>query len=248
MIDVGFDFTTDTKGYWDGYWERGEGLGGTAHDPDSLSPTLKRYHQLLWSKELPNGEMMELAPGKGLYYLTWKDFDFGSDAIIVDFRYERYRHMIDKVRKRVGDYRAYYDDLTRRSYTIGGSMVFPRRRAGINTSRGFNAKISDRWDLTLECIRRYYKGEKSPLSSCFEKDREFFGLFVDFRGFVDFFLLQAAVSDDYSRVAIWCGKGDFDEPALPKDLADYFLFIEREYAFLEKRNKRIKEWADEHLL
>jgi hypothetical protein len=25
-IDVNFDFTTDTKGSWDGFWERNDGL------------------------------------------------------------------------------------------------------------------------------------------------------------------------------------------------------------------------------
>ena len=24
-IDVNFDFTTDTKGFWDGFWERNDG-------------------------------------------------------------------------------------------------------------------------------------------------------------------------------------------------------------------------------
>ena len=220
------------------------GFGCGGRDPDSSSPTLKKYHQLLWSRELPNGEMMQLTPGKGLYYLRWKDFDFWSDTIIVDFRYERYRHMIEEVRNWVDDFKAYYEDLTRRSYTIGGTVIFPRRRASINICKGFNSKISDRWDLTLECIRRFYNGEKSPLSNCLEKDREFFELFVDFRGYVDFFLLQDAVSDDYSKVDIWCRTGDFNEPALPKTLDDYFLFIEREYDFLNKRNNRIKEWSE----
>ena len=26
-IDVNFDFTSDTKGFWDGFWERNDGLG-----------------------------------------------------------------------------------------------------------------------------------------------------------------------------------------------------------------------------
>lgn len=26
-INVNFDFTTDTKGFWDGFWERNDGLG-----------------------------------------------------------------------------------------------------------------------------------------------------------------------------------------------------------------------------
>jgi hypothetical protein len=39
-IECTFDFRSDSP----------PGL-----DPDSSSPTLRRYHQLLWSKPLPNG-------------------------------------------------------------------------------------------------------------------------------------------------------------------------------------------------
>ena len=32
----------------------------TGPDPDSSSPTLCKYHQILWSKKLPNGEFFDL--------------------------------------------------------------------------------------------------------------------------------------------------------------------------------------------
>ena len=54
-IDVEFDFRTDAGG----------------RDPDSYSPTLRRYHQLLWSKELPSGERFDLSdttPGVYLHH------------------------------------------------------------------------------------------------------------------------------------------------------------------------------------
>ena len=75
-IDVTFAFTSDTPGFWDGFWERrdGRGLGGA--DPDSESPTLHEYHRLLWSRKLPNGQTMNLKKGTGYYYLTWEDFRF----------------------------------------------------------------------------------------------------------------------------------------------------------------------------
>ena len=71
MIDITFDFTTDTPGYWEGFWDRNDGLGGGGADPDSKSPTLRQYHQILWSKELPNGDFMDLKPGGSRSYLSW---------------------------------------------------------------------------------------------------------------------------------------------------------------------------------
>ena len=57
-------------------------------------------------------------------------------------------------------------------------------------------------DLTLECIRRHYLGDPvTPLGETLGRYREFFDLFDDFRGYVDFFLLQVLVTDDY-RAAV----------------------------------------------
>lgn len=243
MIDVTFDFTSDSKGYWDGFFDRDPITGMGASDPDVASPTLKEYHRLLWSKKLPNGEMMVLISRKAPYYLTWKDFCFGSDTIIVGFRYARYKHIISQVNDMQEDYKVYWEGLLRKAYTIGGTIIFPVHRNSMNQRKGMSRVISDRWDLTLECIRRYYQGEDSPLYKVILSDKAFYDLFVDFKGYVDFFFLQDAVSDDYQRVNIWDGAGDFKEDGLPKTLDDYLSFIDKEFCFLDKRNKRISEYA-----
>ena len=36
----------------------------------------------------------------------------------------------------------------------------------INVARGCHHQINGRFDLTVECIRRYYVDEPSPLSTC----------------------------------------------------------------------------------
>ncbi|WP_207654129.1 DUF6994 family protein [Pseudobutyrivibrio ruminis] len=243
MIDVTFDFTRDSYRYWEGFWNRKDGLGAGFSDPDSSSPTLQEYHRILWSKELPNGEIMDLKSGSGSYYLTWKDYRFGSDSIIVSFRYYHYKEIIEQAMAQLVDYKAYYEDFLHKSYTIGGMIIFPKHNNSINQNKGTNKLISDRFDLTLECIRRFYFNEPSPLSDVLEQDRKFFEVFVDFKGYVDFFFLQDCVSSDYNKVIIWDGKGDFTENPLPKTVEDYFHFLDNELDFLQKRNARIREYA-----
>ena len=57
FIDVAYNFYMDSEG----------------QDPDKYSPTLRKYHQILWSKELPTGgrfELTDTSPAKYLSYLT----------------------------------------------------------------------------------------------------------------------------------------------------------------------------------
>jgi hypothetical protein len=55
-IDVAFDFRSDTPDWPD-------------KDPDTHSRTLRRYHQLLWSKPLPSGAPFELDVTRPRTYL-----------------------------------------------------------------------------------------------------------------------------------------------------------------------------------
>jgi hypothetical protein len=238
-IDVAYDFTRDTRNYWEDFWGNNNGLGAGRNDPDTKSITLQQYHRELWSRQLPNGEIMDLAIGSGADYLTWKGFRFGSDSITASFRYNRQRFMIEQLEKSLDDYRHYMEDFIRRSYTMGGTIIFPKRQGGINQARGTRKSISDRWDLTLECIRRYYNHEPSPLYETLQADRAFFDLFVDFRGYVDFFFLQDCVSPDYTSVIFWIGNGDFTQNPLPKTTGEYQIWIKRQLEFVERRNARI---------
>ena len=262
-INVNFDFTTDTPHYWDGYWELKDGMGSSKMDPDSRSPMMRRYHQLLWSKPLPNGEVMELEDGRSKFYLKYNDLYLGSDSITVSFRYARNMKLIKEVARTLPDYRAFMEDFVRKSYTIGGEIIFPGIKGGMNQSRGCNRRICDRWDLTLECIRRYYKGEESPLSKTMDmpENKRFFDLFVDFKGYVDFFYLQDCVSPDYKSVLFWYMPqkqvGLFDDidlhtqetysfsikDPMPDTVERYLAFIDLELDFLQKRNERIKDYC-----
>ena len=129
--DVRFDFTSDTPGFWDGFWERKGGLGYCGADPDTRSPALRRFHKLLWNRNLPNGQRMELSDDPG-GYLQWNGMRFGSDNIAASFRYERCRSLIEKVASSLEDYHSFMEDFIRRTYTIGGAIIFPRHQNSIN--------------------------------------------------------------------------------------------------------------------
>ena len=153
------------------------------------------------------------------------------------------KKIIDQVRKQVCDFDIYYEHLLHRSYTIGSTIIFPVHVNSMNQRKGTNLKIADRWDLTLECIRRHYAGEESPLSKVIETDKAFYDLFVDFKGYVDFFMLQDCVSDDYSAVDIWMGDASFKKNGLPETVEEYLRFLVKEHIFLDKRNRRIQEYC-----
>lgn len=228
MIDVTFDDRTDAKG----------------KDPDAFSPTLKRHHKELWSKVLPSGEAFELKEEPGFYLVYRSSFQtipLSSDSISNSLRsHKRLAHVIGKIPA------DHLDEFQRLGSTIGAKMLFPANKVDgnltINVERGFNSKIKDRFDLTLECIRRHYSGEASPLSNLFARYADFFDLFSNFNGYVEFFLLHDLV--DQGRVKFFIPFDEqFSEPTLPTNIEEYLDYMESTIAFVEARNKRIMSWV-----
>ena len=109
----------------------------------------------------------------------------------------------------------------------------------INAARGVNHKIQDRFDLTLECIRLFYLNKNNPLSDTFERYSSFFSLFQDFRGYVNFFLLQDLVDDQYLSVKFWHPFDSFDFSPLPKNIPEYQVYKKNVIEFVTARNKRM---------
>ena len=128
-------------------------------------------------------------------------------------------------------------------YTIGGMLVFPGNRVDgkmtINGARGCHPLIRDRFDLTLECIRRHYAGEPSPLSKPLERYSDFFKLFSDFRGYVEFFLLHDLV-DNSLAVKISQPFDNFRGSPVPRDANGYRSYRDDAVEFINARNRRIQ--------
>ena len=116
----------------------------------------------------------------------------------------------------------------------------------INGARGCHPRIKDRFDLTLECIRRHYLDEPSPLSDTLARYADFFGLFGDFAGYVDFFHLQDLVNEVTLTVKFSMPFEDFTASPLPGTLDAYFVYRQRAIEFIESRNRRIAAYVAEH--
>ena len=229
MIDITFDFTSDTP---------------SGKDADTFSPTLRTYHQLLWSKPLPGGAPFVLdCSDPPPYYLhhfsELGEFWLASDVALPHFLY--LASIIDQVPE------AEREELWPIGYTIGGSIVFPAARVGrrmtINGARAFHPKIRDRFDLTVECIRRHYLDEASPLSPVLARHAEFFELFCDFSGYVEFFHLQDLVNEGTSTVRFFMPFHDFAASPLPATLDAYHGYRQHAIEFIESRNRRIAAYV-----
>ena len=213
-------------------------------DPDSASPTLRAYHQQLWSKPLPSGELfnLERAPGAYLTHTSHLgDFKLSSDTISNSLRSNKRRASLIAQIPSVK-----LDAFQALGSTVGARILFPGNRVDgkstINVARGFNAQIADRFDLTLECIRLHYLGQASPLAATLNRYANFFGLFGSFEGYVDFFLLGNLVHD--GRVKFYLAfDGEFGQ-ALPNTLDEYNEYMANTMKFVAARNLRISKWVE----
>ena len=228
-IDISFNVYSDTP----------EGK-----DPDSFSPTLRSYHKILWSKKLPNGlffSLDETIPLRLHHKSKLGEFVLSSDSIAHTYsNIKNTKNIIKKI-----DTQELINFVSLCS-TIGGYIIFPSERINnqmtINGSRGVNKKIRDRFDLTLECIRRYYRDEDNPLNETLKRYSSFFTLFVNFQSYVDFFLLQDLVDNNYSEIKYFIPFKSFEESPLPDDTNHYKLYKENLSIFVVSRNERIKNF------
>lgn len=233
VLDMSFDLRADAGG----------------RDPDSYSPTLRRYHKRLWSKPLPSGALFELTDQRPNAYLYHRselgEFFLSSDSVVSTLTgWAALQSVLQHVP--LAETEAFLGLV----HTIGATMIFPGNRIDgkqtINGARGFNRRIADRMDLTLECIRRHFQNEDSPLAPVLARHADFFALFEDFRGYVNFFLLQDLVTDDTAAVKYFMPFANFTTPALPGDLPTYLEYRRLSMEFVRARNRRIAAWDVTH--
>ena len=226
MLDVEFDFSKEAKG----------------RDPDRHSPTLIKYHRMLWQKPLKDNKLFDLTFSEKNRLTHSSDlgvFELSSDTIGHTYRkWKRMAHIIKQIPKND------IDSFLKTCRTMGGYIVFPANKIDgntINQERGTNTKIRDRWDLTVECIRRHYVGGESPLSDTLVRYSDFFSLFSNFKSYVEFFHLQDVVSDDFKKVKFFLPFDDFQRVPTPKTKEEYIAYRQAVMLFINQRNTRISD-------
>ena len=135
------------------------------------------------------------------------------------------------------------EEILKPLYTIGQFILFPSnkidKKATINGARGLSARIVDRFDLTLECIRRHYLNGESPLREVLLRYRDFFDLFGDFEGYIEFFLLQDLVHDGKVKFHLPF-QDDWPTQPLPKSIEEYEEYISNTIRFVVSRGRRME--------
>jgi hypothetical protein len=227
-LDTAFDVRTDSN----------------RRDPDSASPTLRAYHQQLWSKPLPAGELfnLERAPCDYLTHTSHLgDFKLSSDTISNSLRSNKRRASLIAQIPSVK-----LDAFQSLGSTIGARILFPGKRVDkkltINAARGYHPFIADRFDLTLECIRVHYLRQGSPLAATLDRYADFFGLFGSFEGYVEFFLLGDLLQNGEVKFYLPFD-GEFGQ-ALPNTVDEYNEYMANTMEFVAARNLRISKWAE----
>ena len=234
MIDLTFDYRKD--------------VGVNGRDHDKYSVQLKKDHCELWSKPLPVIEYgtLELKPqwDRMIAYVDGAYFDFGCDSITNCYASRKSLEVLREDEEIAKLLREYYDS----DYVIASSIIFPLKRDDgkvkwtINQARGCLRKISDRIDLTLECIRIFYldKAQHTPLSSCLANYSRFFDWFGNFENYVRFFYLDDLVSKDYKTVIGFTDELDFNHAMPTESKEEYKKYIKRNIEFIKKRTERIR--------
>ncbi len=226
LIDINYDFRKDSN----------------CGDPDSDSQKLYNAHRILWNKLLPSGKMLEFDIIKDRYgRLLLKNnqyMNFSSDRMCPHFD---------------GKYNGLFDGwlsdeeielLKHKVRTIGGHIVFPAHKKDgftINQARGVKRSIGDRFDLTLECIRRFYEKENSPLYETLMRYKDFFDLFIGFNEYVEFFFLQDFINDQ-KKIIFTLPFDDFNRSALPQNSDEYRQYKDITIELIDRRNSRMSKY------
>lgn len=239
-----YSYTKDVNGFWDAI------ENGNYIDPDcgkNRSKLLQEHLCLLYGIKPLKGLKCDIESYDGYNYLYLnEEMRFGCDSIanVMTPHNESISKYLDS-----SELIRYYTIMN----SIGGKIIFPKHKKSINQYRGAQWKkyIGDRFDYTLECIRRYYKPSEKygwyPLKDVIDNDKDFFNKFKSFNEYVKFFFLDDLI-DETENIKFFLGENcdiDFNTTeAIPCDCEKWKLLYDKTIAFAKDRTKRIEN--DKH--
>ena len=208
---------------------------------DLHSHTLRIYHQFLWSRPLPDGSHLELDASRSRttdYLVTQDGLVLASDSLINSMT--TWPHMTEVLAHIPEEEQ---EAFRRRASSVAATGLWPKRRGpsgqSINQARGMNRKIADRLDLTIECIRRYYAGQESPLAPVLEDAARFFGLWPGWDAWVRWWLLDDLV-DAEGQIRWFLPFTEFGkEQPWPSTPRSWRVYRDRCVDFIDQRAERM---------
>ena len=230
-------------------------------DPDAFSEILYDYFAEIWNLNYPNSKVKKIWNGNAWELIGIKDnfLRLGTDSIMSIYwhRFNMREFIIKLIEGKKYDFQIFIREYLKKANTIGGFVLFPRHIQSINQRRGTNSQIDDRFDLTLECIKRYYTNrEKSetesnynPLSSVLKNDATFFDMFgkgeAGFKNYAEFFCLNESWVENGQVLNLMNNEPldnwDFKKEPLPQNLEEWWWkFYENIMSRLDARNEQIK--------
>jgi len=231
-FDINFDFRENVKDF-----------------DINNSETLRKYHQLLWRKMLPNKKKYFCVHAliENVYLFCFisnnEKYHLSSNSIIQTYSdWEETKTLIKKI-----NYEK-FAEFQNIGNTIGSFIIFPSNNIDnlptISQERFANIRICDRFDLTLECIKRFYDKIDNPLYETLKRYENYFELFTDFKGYCTFFFLNDLTLDNFSRINFFLPFNDFYALPIPKTTKEYNIYKKNVIKFYKCRNNRIKKYYE----
>lgn len=224
-------------------------------DPDRWSQRLYDWQHLLWSRNVPGLKPLDLELVWSAGYtmrltVAGRSFRLASDGLMQTWSTPGWqRRFAPDLSEEIEADRS---DFYRIASTIGGYILWPLNRPGqngqsINQTRGRTRQIDDRFDLTLECIRRVYDepDADNPLRECLVRYSDFFELFGDFETYVRIWLLDDQLTPDGGVRSFMTGEriDEFRAAGVAQTVEEYARFREGSIRFVRTRNQRIRQLA-----
>lgn len=233
-------YIKDVYGFWDAI------NNGNYIDSDcgtSRSKLLQKHLCLLYGYKPLEGLSCDIKSNDDYNYLYLDEgMRFGCDSIanVMTPQNEPISRYLSS-----SELKRYYTIIN----SIGGKIIFPKHKKSINQYRGAQWKkyIGDRFDYTLECIRRYFDDPSEkygwyPLKDEIKNDGKFFSKFSSFSEYIKFFFLEDIV-DKNENIKFFLGENsdiDFNiTQAIPSDLDKWRLLYNKTIEFAEARTMRI---------